>query len=123
MVDPDVDSKVEEILTRLVLSPSSDFRGYWTPQKAINEPDASRLASELNEASFMEFKRISYPDLVRQALYPDDYVDAIENFIDWHNGLLEQIYGHLKTFPDEGGKYDQIERVGPIQYDLMGSFD
>ena len=123
MVDPDVDSKVEEILTRLVSSPSSDFRGYWTPQMAINEPDASRLASELNEASFMEFKRISYPDLVRQALYPDDYVDAIENFIDWHNGLLEQIHGHLKMFPDEGGKYEQIERVGPIQYDLMGSFD
>jgi len=89
MVDLDVDSKVEEILKRLVSSPTSDFR-------------------------FMEFKRISYPNLVRQALYPDDYVDAVEDFIDWHNGLFEQIHGHLKTFPDEIGKYDQIERVGPI---------
>ena len=114
IVDPDVDSKVEEILKRLVSSPTADFQGYWTPQKAINEPDASRLASGLNEASSIEFQRISYPDLVRQAIYPDDYVDAVEDFIDWHNGLLEQIHGHLKTFPDEIGKYDQVERVSPI---------
>ncbi len=64
VVDPDVNLKVEEILKRLAPSPSSDSRGHWTPQKAIHEPDASHVASELNEASFMEFKRISYPDLV-----------------------------------------------------------
>jgi len=115
IVDPDVDQKVEEILKRLTPSPSLDSRGPWAAQKAIHEPDASRLASELNEASFMEFKRISYPDLVRRSLYPDEYVDTIEDCIDWHNGLLQQILGHLKTFPDEVGKYDRIERVSSIR--------
>jgi len=115
VVDLDVDQKVEEILKRLIPSlPPSNSGGNWVSHKAVLQQDASRVASELNEASFLEFQKISFPDWVREALYPDDYVDPVEDFIDWHNGLIHQVYDHLKSCPDEIEKYNQIEKVNAI---------
>lgn len=72
---------------------------------------ASSVALQLNEGSLSRFRKITFSDYVREALYPEEYVDSMEDYIDWHNGLFNEVFDRLENFPDEVEKYAQIEQV------------
>ncbi len=78
---------------------------------ALLESEASRVALELEEESLSWFRRISFSDYVREALYPEEDVGSVEAFKDWHDGLFNQVSDRLESFPEEEGKYAQIEEV------------
>jgi hypothetical protein len=113
VVDLDKDQKVEEILKLLLPSlPPSDHLEDWPPDEVFNEPDTSRAALRLEDASNSNFKKISFSDWAGAARDPEDYVDSVEDFIDWHNGFCELLCERLKSIPGEMDKYAQIEMVG-----------
>lgn len=89
----DGDPRVEEIL------------------KVLYEPDTSRAASRLKEASNSKFRKISFFDWVRAADKPKEYVDSVKCFVDWHNELCELVSIRLKSMPGEIDKYTRIEKV------------
>ncbi|KAI4093047.1 MAG: hypothetical protein LQ339_007770 [Xanthoria mediterranea] len=111
VADLDLDQKVQEILQRLVLSfPVEDPWRHWASRAALQESDASCVALQLNEESLLRFRKITFSDYVREALYPEEYVDSVEDYIDWHNGLFNEVFDRLENFPDEVEKYAQIEQ-------------
>lgn len=57
------------------------------------------------------FRKITFSDYIREALYPEEYIDSVEDYIDWHNGLFHEVFDHLKNFPDQVEKYAQIKQV------------
>ena len=110
--DLDVDQKVEEILTRLEPSrPNNRSWWHWTLSAALLQSDASLIASELYEESLSRFADITFPDYIREALYPDEDVLPLENFKDWHDDLFNQISDLLEEFPGETEKFVQVTRV------------
>ncbi len=112
VADMDLDQKVQEILQRLVLSfPVEDPGKHWASRAVLLESDASCVALQLNEESLSRFRKITYSDYVREALYPEEYVDSVEDYIDWHNGLFNKVFDRLENFPNEVEKYAQIEQV------------
>ncbi len=110
--DMDLDQKVKEILTRLEPSRPDD-RTWWhsTLPAALSQPDASNVASELNEESLSRFESITFLDYVREALYPNEDVLPLEAFKDWHDDLFNQISDRLENFPGETEKFVQVVRV------------
>lgn len=112
VTDLDLDQKVQEILQRLV--PSFSNEDPWRrlqSRAALLESDASCVALQLNEESLSRFRKITFSDYVREALYPEEYVDSVEDYIDWHNGLFHEVFDRLENFPDQVEKYAQIEQV------------
>lgn len=108
----DLDQKVQEILQRLVLSfPVEDPWKHWASRAVLLESDASYIAFQLNNESLSWFRKITFSDYVREALYPGEYVDSVEDYTDWHNGLFKKVLDRLENFPNEVEKYAQIEQV------------
>ena len=110
-----LEQKVEEILKRL--APSRSVWVHWDSSvsyPALLESEASRVASELEEESLSCLRRIPFSDYIRVALYPEEYVDSVEAFKDWHDGLFNQVSDRLESFPEEEGKYAQIEKVSAV---------
>lgn len=110
--DLDLDQKVKEILTQLEPS-RPDNRSWWhsTPSAALLQPDAPLVALELYEESLSWFADITFLDYVREALYPDEDVQSLEAFEDWHDDLFNQISDRLEKFPGETEKFVQVIQV------------
>ncbi len=124
-----VEQQVEEILKRL--APSRSVGVHWDPwasYPALLESEASQVALELEAESLSWFRRVSFSDYIREALYPEKDIDSIEAFKDWHDGLFNQVSDRLASFPDEGVKYAQVEEVSaattiplPPKIDLLAA--
>lgn len=100
---------MREILQRLVSSaPAADTWRDLVPSTLLGEPNASCLASKLDEESSLRFQKITFAHYVRAALYLEETVEPIEEFIDWHDSPFNQVSQRLKEFPEE---YEQIEQV------------
>lgn len=68
--------------------PRSDSRVHWNPLEATLD-SAAKVAADIDRSSVSSFKKLSFPDHVRQALdYPNDAVDSVEGFFFWHDILL-----------------------------------
>ncbi len=108
----DLDQKVEEILKRLVpsLPATNTWRDLPSPTILL-EPDALCVALKLSEESLAQFRKITFQDYIREALYPGETVDCVEGFIDWHDGLFDQVSNRLEKHPEEVGRYARIEQV------------
>ncbi|KAL8722405.1 MAG: hypothetical protein Q9181_007494 [Wetmoreana brouardii] len=116
VVELDVDRKVEEILKQLlpsVLLP--DPLDIQPLHDLLHEADVLRTALELNKKSCSAFKKIAFPDWARAARDPNEYVDSVEDFFDWHGSLQDLLEDRLRKFPDERAKYIQMEKFLPEQ--------
>ena len=112
MIDLNKDQKVEEILKLLIPSlPPLDHLEDWLLYEVFNEPDTSRAAFGLEDVSNSNLKKISFSDWARAARDPEDYVDSVEDFIDWQIGLYELTCERLKSILGEMDRYAQIEMV------------
>ena len=58
--------------------------------------------------------KIAFSDWARAARDPDEYVDTVEDFFDWHGSLQDLLEDRLHHFPDERAKYIQMEMVDAI---------
>jgi len=112
VVELDVDRKVEEILKQLSpSSPSPDPLEIHQLHDLLREADVSLAALKLNKTSCSAFKRITFSDWARAARDPDECVEPVEDFFDWHGSLQDILEDRLQNFPDEIAKYIQIEKV------------
>lgn len=107
----DVDQKVQGILKQLSPSlPSSDPLEIHLFHDLLREADASLAALELNNTSCLAFKRIAFSEWVWAVRDPNEYVEAVEEFFDWHGSLQDELEGRVQNFPDERARYIQMER-------------
>ena len=111
--DLDLDQKVKMLLKWLEPSRPAD-RNWWHPPIPAMHLNASDLASELNEQSWLLFRDITFSDFVREALYPGETVEPIETFKDWHDSLFHEILDYLARFPAEEEKFVQVQQVSTI---------
>ena len=81
--------------------------------RALPDFKAPRVALMLNQESLSWFKKITFLEHVREALYPEENVYSVKAFRDWHDGLFHQVSNHLKSSPQEAEKYNQIEQQLP----------
>ena len=127
VVELDVDRKVEGILKQLSPSfPSPDPLDIQPLHDLLHEADVSRAALELNKKSCSAFKKIAFSDWARAARDPDEYVDPVEDFFDWHGSLQDLLEDRLQDFPDERAKYIRMEKVDTttlIQFVLSTNID
>ena len=75
------------------------------------EGEPSSVALKLNRASLSLFEKIQFRDYIRKARSSEEYIDSLEDFIDWHNGVSQHISLHLELFRDEVEKFAQIAQV------------
>ena len=107
-----LDLKIQVILQRLVPPlPVRNLRSHWESLAALLESDASYVALQLDEGSLSWFREITFSDYIREALYPEGYVDSVEKFIDWHNNLFNDSFHYLEHFPHAVEKFAQIAEV------------
>lgn len=112
VVELDVNQKVEGILKQLSPSfPSPDPLEIHLLHDLLREADALLAALEINNTSCSAFKRITFSDWARAARDPDEYVEPVEDFFDWHGSLQDILEDRLQNFPDERAKYIQMEKV------------
>ncbi len=112
VIELDVDQKVEGILKQLSSSfPPPDPLEIHLPHDLLREADALLAAFELNNTSCLAFKRITFSDWAMAARDPDEYVEPMEDFFDWHGSLQAIMEDRLQNFPDERAKYIQMEKV------------
>ncbi|KAI4227189.1 MAG: hypothetical protein L6R40_008218 [Gallowayella cf. fulva] len=127
VVELDVDRKVERILKQLIPSfLPPDPLDIQPLHDLLHEADVSRAASELNKKSCSAFKKIAFSDWARAARDPDEYVDTVEDFFDWHGSLQDLLEDPLHQLPDERAKYIQMEKVDAtttIQFILSTNID
>lgn len=110
--DLELDQKVREIMKRLVPPvPAADNRRDLVSSTLLLEPNAWRLTTTLDNESSLRCRQITFVDYVREALYPEETVEPIESFIDWHDSLFNAISSRLEDFPEQAVKYTQIEHV------------
>lgn len=85
--------------------PLEDPPKHWASHTALLESDASRIALQLNEESLSRFRKITFPDYIQEVLYPEEYIESVEDYINWHNGVFNKVFNRLENFPDEVEKY------------------
>lgn len=112
VVELDVDRKVEGILKQLSPSfSSSDPLKIHQLHDLLSEANVPLAALKLNKTSCSAFKRITFLDWARAARDPDEYVEPVKDFFDWHDSLQDILEDRLQNFSDEIAKYIQIEKV------------
>lgn len=111
--DLDLDEKVEVLLRWLEPSRPADRTWWYSPLPAM-QSNASHLASELNEQSWSLFRDITFSDFVRKAIYPEETVEPVETFKNWHDDLFYEVLDQLERFPAEEEKFLQIQQVRTI---------
>lgn len=107
-----LEQKVMEILKRLVSSipVANVWRDLASPTLLLEE-NASHLASKLNEESLSRLQNITFTDFVRRALYPEESIEPILDFEDWHDSLFNLVCNNVERSLLEAWKYVQIEQV------------
>ncbi|KAL9105019.1 MAG: hypothetical protein Q9163_000116 [Psora crenata] len=118
----DQDQMVQEILKRLVPSvPVAHTCRDLVSSTLLLEPDVTRLASKLNNESSLRFQNVTFADYIKEALYPEENIESIIDFNDWHDSLFNIVSDRLEKFPAEAVKYAQIEQVcaAPITRPLL----
>ncbi len=111
--DLDLGQKVEVLLRWLEPSRPADRTWWHSPLPAL-QPNAAHVASELNEQSWSLFRDITFSDFVREAFYPEETVEPVETFKDWHDDLFYEVLDRLERFPAEEEKFVQIQQVRTI---------
>lgn len=111
----EVDQKIHEILERLLppVPATKVWRDLVSPSLLL-EPDASRLSSKLNKESSLRFRKITFVDCVREELYPEESVESIVDFVNWHDSLFNIISSRLEELPEETVKYMKIAQVSAV---------
>ena len=107
-----LDQKVQEILLRLVSSYHvEDLWRNLASRTALLESDASSVALQLNEESLSWFRKVTFLDYVSEARYFEGSVDSVEDFVDWHHALFQDLFLRLETFSNEVEKFARIAEV------------
>ena len=73
----------------------------------------SHIALTLNQKSLSWFKKITFLNHVREALYLKKNVYFMKIFKNWHNGLFHHVSNHLKSSSQKVKKYTQAEQQLP----------
>ncbi|KAI9767332.1 MAG: hypothetical protein M1840_005741 [Geoglossum simile] len=106
--DLDVDQKIQGILGLLPQrSPPPNLVWEWIPQDALYEMDMKSVTTEINRASYLQFRQIPFEGWVRYALgYPEA---SVEKFLDQHHILCRQLSCFLSNYPKASKKFSQVE--------------
>jgi hypothetical protein len=117
-----LDEKVNQIECLLRSAPQDCMpSGPWVPEVTV---DDEKVATIINNASTSTFRRIQFPDFVRQAFLDvhgpwDAASGPIQDFRLWHTNLKQLLYTHLRKHPNEERKYKLVNIVRPNE--LTGS--
>ncbi|KAI9766710.1 MAG: hypothetical protein M1840_006354 [Geoglossum simile] len=106
--DLDVDQKVQGILGLLPQRPPPpNLVWEWTPQDALYKTDVESIATEIDRASYSQFRQIPFEGWVRYVLgYPEA---SVEKFLDQHHILCHQLSCFLSNQPEASKKFSQVE--------------
>jgi hypothetical protein len=111
--DLDITQKVQEILRLLPQRPPSPNLSWdWKPEDAMYEVDIESIATDIDEASYLQLWQIPFEGWVRYAI---GYSEAsVERFFDQHRILRDKLSSFLSGSPDAFAKFSLVEKVNYI---------
>lgn len=101
--------KVEEILRRSKGTCPALVSWSWFPSLLDRDQDPRAIARAIDAESRLHFIRIQFEEWVRYSL---GYKAAsVEWFLQQHTALYIHLLNYLEAFPDEIGRYAEVEKV------------
>lgn len=101
--------KVEEIIRRCQISGPPLEPWSWLPTKRDSDLPSIAIAEAIDTESHLHFTRISFEELVRYFL--GYRAPSVEWFLQQHTALYIHLLNYLQMFPEELGKYKEVEQV------------
>lgn len=100
--------KVEEILRRSKASGPPLVPWSWFPSRKDRDRDPRTLAEAIDAQSHLQFKSISFEELVRYSLnYP---APSVEWFLQQHTAFYIHLLNYLHAFPEDAVRYAEVEK-------------
>ncbi|PYH61953.1 uncharacterized protein BO96DRAFT_325270 [Aspergillus niger CBS 101883] len=100
--------KVEEIIRRCQISGPPLEPWSWLPTKRDSDLPSIAIAEAIDTESHLHFTRISFEELVRYFL--GYRAPSVEWFLQQHTALYIHLLNYLQMFPEELGKYKEVEQ-------------